>query len=158
MLDLLRERGEQPSAQEIADRAGVSLRTVFRHHDDMESLLATALEHQMTRIGHLFEPLPAMDAASFVDQRAALFEQIAGVRRAGIRYDGIKVVREGLEESHRRLREQVESAFGVTGLTLEAVDMATSWAAWDALRRDQGLSVDDAKAVVVHAVTRLLGG
>lgn len=158
MLDLLRERGEQPSAQEIADRAGVSLRTVFRHHDDMESLLATALEHQMTRVGHLFDPLPAMDPAAFVDRRAALFEQIAGVRRAGIRYDGIKVIRQGLEQSHARLRAQVESAFGLRGMALDAVDMATSWSAWDALRRDQGLSVDDAKAVVVHTVTRLLGG
>lgn len=158
MLDLLKERGEQPSAQEIADRAGVSLRTVFRHHDDMESLLATALEHQMTRIGHLFERLPPMGVDEFVDRRAALFEQIAGVRRAGVRYDGIRVVREGLEQSHELLRAQVASVFGVDGTALEAIDVATSWAAWDALRRDQRLAVDEAKAVVVHVVTRLLEG
>jgi TetR/AcrR family transcriptional regulator of autoinduction and epiphytic fitness len=158
MLDLLRERGEQPSAQEIADRAGVSLRTVFRHHDDMESLLATALEHQMKHVGHLFDPVSTMGVEEFVERRASLFEQIAGVRRAGLRYDGIAVIREGLDQSHRRLRDQVASAFGVEGTTLEAVDVATSWAAWDTLRRDQGLDVAAAKAVVVHTVTRLLEG
>jgi TetR/AcrR family transcriptional regulator of autoinduction and epiphytic fitness len=158
VLDLLRERGEQPSAQEIADRAGVSLRTVFRHHDDMDSLLATALAHQMERVGPLYAPLPPMPAAEFVDRRAMLFEGIAGVRRAGIRHDQVAVIREGLADSHRRLRAQVASAFGAEGTTLEAIDAATSWAAWDTLRRDQELSVADAKAVMTHMVTRLLEG
>lgn len=158
VLDLLRERGEQPSAQEIADRAGVSLRTVFRHHDDMESLLATALAHQMERVGHLYADLDRMPVTPFVARRAALFEEIAGVRRAGIRHDEVAVIRQGLTESHDRLRAQAASAFGIDGLVLDAVDMATSWAAWDALRRDQGLSVEDASTVMVHVVTRLLEG
>jgi TetR/AcrR family transcriptional regulator, regulator of autoinduction and epiphytic fitness len=158
MLDLLRERGVQPSAQEIADRAGVSLRTVFRHHDDMDSLLATALAQQVERVGHLFAPVEEMDVDAFVDQRAALFEEIGGVRRAGLRHDQVGVIQQGLADSHRRLRQQVTSAFGVEGTTLEAVDVATSWAAWDTLRRDQGLTVDEAKSVMTHIVTRLLEG
>lgn len=156
MLDLLREHEEQPSAQQIADRAGVSLRTVFRHHDDMESLLATAVEHQMNRVGHHFEPVVAMSVDEFVDQRTELFEEIAGVRRAAVRHDRIEVVRAGLEQSHRSLRSQAAAAFGIAGELLDAVDMATSWAAWDALRRDQGLAVQDAKAVVCTVLTRLL--
>jgi TetR/AcrR family transcriptional regulator of autoinduction and epiphytic fitness len=156
VLDLLRERGEQPSAQEIADRAGVSLRTVFRHHDDMDSLLATALAHQMERIGHLYAPVESMPVDEFVARRAFLFEEIGGVRRAGIRHDQVEVIREGLADSHRRLRAQVASAFGVEGTALEAIDAATSWAAWDTLRRDQELSVTDAKVVMAHTVARLL--
>lgn len=158
MLDLLREREEQPSAQDIADRAGVSLRTVFRHHDDMDSLFATALEHQMERVGHLFEPLEPMEPAAFVERRATLFEEIAGVRRAGLRHDRHPVIQRGLADSRRNLRRQVVSAFAVEGVTLEAVDVATSWSAWDTLRRDQGLDVATARTVMTHTLVRLLDG
>lgn len=158
MLDLLRERGEQPSAQEIADRAGVSLRTVFRHHDDMETLLATALEHQMSRVRHYFAPVSAMTVEAFVDLRSELFEEIAGVRRAALRHDQTRVIQVGLADSHRSLRDQAAAAFAIEGMALDGVDMATSWGAWDTLRRDQGLEVEEAKAVMRHVVSRILGG
>src|SRR5690349_9919551 len=38
MLDLVRAGAISPVAEEVADRAGVGLRTVFRHFDDMDSL------------------------------------------------------------------------------------------------------------------------
>jgi len=155
-LDLIRERGEQPSAQEIADRAGVSLRTVFRHHDDMDSLLATALAHQMQRVGHLFEPLAPMPVEQFVAHRRELFEDITNVRRAALVHANRTVVRNGLADAHRRLRAQLQSVFDVDGATLEALDATTSWATWDTLRRDQGLSADDAEAIVVHMIRRVL--
>ena len=156
LLDLLREGAEPPSAQEIADRAGVSLRTVFRLHDDMDSLFATALEHQMDRVGHRFEPLAPMSVEDFVAHRAALFEEIAGVRRAALRNDTHPVLQRGLADTVRKLRTQVETAFEVTGMTLEAIDAAASWAAWDSLRRSQGLSAARAKAVMEHTITALL--
>jgi AcrR family transcriptional regulator len=155
-LDLLRERGEQPSAQEIADRAGVSLRTVFRHYDDMDSLLATAIQRQVQRVGHLFQPMGPMDADAFVDLRAQLFEEISGARRAAMQNEGRPVVREGLAWAHRQLRSQVEAAFDVTGDLLEAVDAATSWWAWYALRFQQGLDVPEARRVMARTVARLL--
>lgn len=156
-LDLLRERGVQPSAQEIADRAGVSLRTVFRHYDDMDSLLATAIERQVQRVGHLFQPLGPMDVASFVARRAELFEEISGARRAAMQNEARQIVRDGLAHAHRMLRVQVEGAFEISGITLDAVDAATSWWAWYALRFQQELSIEDASEVMAHTVGRLLG-
>ena len=38
MLELARQTGSAPSAEQVAQRAGVGLRTVFRHFQDMESL------------------------------------------------------------------------------------------------------------------------
>lgn len=156
LLDLLRE-GEQPSAQAIADRAGVSLRTVFRHYDDMDTLLATAVEHQLARVGHLFAARGPMGVEDFVAQRAELFEEIAGVRRAAMRNDLHPAVREGLAASHHQLREQVRSAFEIDGLTLDAVDAAASWGTWEALRRDEGLTVARTTEVMAHTIARLLG-
>ncbi|HXM89352.1 MAG TPA: TetR family transcriptional regulator [Candidatus Acidoferrum sp.] len=38
MLELVRAGAISPNAEEVAERAGVGLRTVFRHFDDMDSL------------------------------------------------------------------------------------------------------------------------
>jgi AcrR family transcriptional regulator len=157
MLELLRERGERPSAHDVAERAGVSLRTVYRHFDDVEALVATAVEHQLRHVGHRFAPLAPMPVDDFVAHRAALFEEIGPVRRAGLGRAAHQAV-QGLTESHRLLRAQLRSVFDADGLVLEALDAVTSWAAWDVLRRDQGLSVSDASAVIAHTVATLLEG
>ena len=39
-LDLIREGTLVPTAQQISDRAGVGMRTFFRHFEDMEALFA----------------------------------------------------------------------------------------------------------------------
>src|SRR5260221_14667717 len=38
MLELVRAGAISPNAEEVAERAGLGLRTVFRHFDDMDSL------------------------------------------------------------------------------------------------------------------------
>jgi AcrR family transcriptional regulator len=169
LLDLLAETGDSPSAQAVAERAEVSLRTVFRHFDDVDSLFAAAVAQQIERVGALFEPLPAAGdlrtrLAALVDHRAQLFEQIAPVRRAALRRDGHDAIAAWLARSNALLRQQVtmQLAAELDGVsdavrerTVEALDVMTGFQAWDSMRRDQRLDVDAAKAVVVHAVGRL---
>jgi len=156
-LDLLRERGELPTAQEIADRAGVSLRTVFRHYDDMDTLLAIAVQQQMDRVGHLFEPFGRADVDAFITRRCELLEAITGARRAVMRNESRPVVREGIALAHKQLRAQVADAFAIDGDTLDAVDAATSWWVWYALRFEQGLDYERSCEVMAHSIRRLLG-
>lgn len=170
VLDLLTETGEPPSAQAVAERADVSLRTVFRHFEDVDSLFAAAVVQQIQRVGALFGPLhPVGDVdirlAALVDHRARLFEQIAPVRRAALRRDGHASIAEWLARSNELLRQQTTAQLApeldamparARELTVEALDAITGFQAWDSMRRHQGLGVDAAKAVVVHAVTRLL--
>lgn len=156
VLALLREQGTPPGAQAVADLAGVSLRTVFRHFEDVDSLIATAVEHQLRHVRDRFAPRGTMTVDELVSHRAALFEDIAPVRRAALLREGNDAVRSGLAWAHSQLRAQVAEAFGIGGLTLDAVDAATSWACWDALRREQGLSVRDARGVMSHTVAKLL--
>ena len=157
MLDLLEETGAHPSAQEVADRAGVSLRTVFRHFDDVDSLLAVAVAHQIERVGRRFDPLGPVGVDAFVAHRAQLFEEISPIRRAALQRSEHPAIGEWLTESRRRLRAQVAGCFDVDGITLDALDAATSWSTWETLRREQGLSVARARAVMSHTVTSLLG-
>ena len=54
LLDLLGEGVLRPTAQQVAERSGMSLRSIFRIFDDVETLNASASARQFTRIRHLF--------------------------------------------------------------------------------------------------------
>jgi AcrR family transcriptional regulator len=157
ILDLLREGDMRPGADEIAARAGVSPRTVFRHFDDFEELFAAAADRQTERIAHLFNAPPEPTVAALVTHRATLYEAIAPIRRAGLRHAPFHAALSvRLDRAHRILRRQLEGGFGATGDLLDALDAATSWAAWDVLRSDQRLSVARARRVMTLTVTALL--
>ena len=78
----------QPTAQQVADRAGVGIRTVFRHFEDMDALLAeiharVAAEALplVTAPGSRGQPRGARPR--LVSRRAALFERVAPYKRSG---------------------------------------------------------------------------
>jgi AcrR family transcriptional regulator len=170
MLDLIRENGEQPAAQAVADRAGVSLRTVFRHFEDVDNLFAAAVAHQVQRIGGLFDPLASTGSLveridALVLRRRELFEHVAPIRRVVRARDDHPVITEWLERSHDMLRGQTTTQFQPElaelssrqrRLLVEALDAATAFPTWDALRRDQHLDAETATAVVTLMVTKLL--
>ena len=172
MLDLLRETGEQPSAQTIADRAGVSLRTVFRLFDDIDTLLSTAVAHQIDRVGPMFGSLEVTGPLdrrihALVVHRERLFEEIAPVRRAALHRTEHSLIREWLDESHGLLRGQLTALFAdelqalparQRKLLVESLNLATGFSAWNALQVEQGLDAATARAVVIHTITRLLEG
>src|SRR5262249_42193116 len=84
------DRGDlRPSAARVAARAGVSLRSVFQHFSDVESLFAAAASRQAERLAPLIRTVPdegplATRLDAFVRARARLLDAIAPVRRAAI--------------------------------------------------------------------------
>ena len=60
ILALMEEGNLVPSAQTVADRAGIGIRSVFRHFADMEELYAIAGEQQRheKHVGHRPSPGP----------------------------------------------------------------------------------------------------
>jgi AcrR family transcriptional regulator len=171
MLDLLEEGTLRPGAAEIAGRAGVSVRTVFRHFEDLEQLFATAATHQAMRIGPLLLAAPpggsrADRVDALVSHRADLYERIGPVRRAALRHEPFhQAVREGLAQARRLLRRHLLATFGPElealkgadrAITVAALETATSFAAWDNLRVEQRLSVPQTRAVLTTTVVALL--
>jgi AcrR family transcriptional regulator len=169
VLSLITEGVDAPTAQQIADRSGISLRTVFRLTDDVESLHAAAVQRQTERIASLYTELPTTGflderIGALVENRAALFEAITPVRRVGERLAPSSVViAQGLARHRRMLRAQLASVFAgelssltddCRGQVLHAADVAASWGTWDQLRRCSGLSRKESMRVV----RRLLGG
>jgi AcrR family transcriptional regulator len=159
LLALLAEGDVQPSARNIAQRAGVSLRTVFQHFNDIDSLYGAVAQRQVDRLWSKLDPLPTPDSPlderldAVVAQRVELFETIGPVRRAAVVMNSSSpALQRGLARSEAFLRRQIAETFGpeLAGDAdrLAAADFATSWEAWDGLRRSSRRSVATATRVV----------
>jgi AcrR family transcriptional regulator len=161
----------QPGAGEIAARAGVSERSVFRHFDDLESLAEAAIERQWSRIAPYYEP-PARDGAvgdrigGLVRQRIALHNAAAPVARAGaLLAPRSPIVRRTLAARRSVLRRQVAELFAAEldaasdhAVLLAALDAAASFEQVEYLRATSGLSAARAAAVMTRMLTALLEG
>ena len=167
LLDLLHEGVIRPTAQQVAERSGVSLRSIFRIFDDVESLNAAACARQVTRVRHLFVDVPAegtLDAR--IDQvitiNGRLYESIAPVRRAALRAaPESAAVQETLARARGWVRAEVERVFaeelGDAGReAVAAVELALSFEAWDQLRSAQGLSPARTAATITRLLRSLL--
>ena len=115
MLDCLEDGHLRPSAKEVAERAGVSTRAVFRHFDKMEALLEDAAQLQIERV---MRELPPIVTEGSLEQRidalvlysARRNEITAPVRRAALLSEPFsKVIRERHAWMHATARRQVRT-------------------------------------------------
>jgi AcrR family transcriptional regulator len=168
-LELLNEGHGRPTAQQVAERSGVSLRSIFRLFDDVDTLNAAAIANQSDRIAQLQPQIPAsgpVDARidAVVDQMANVYETVANVRRFAVHVAATSpAIAKGIGRHRRLTRSQVRETFRPELDALDASDRTevadaleavTSWETWDGLRAGQGQSVAAAKRVV----RRLLAG
>lgn len=172
VLDLVRGGNLRPTAKEIAARAGISLRSVYVHFDDLDDLFAAAGARQTEEVAHLLYavdadlPLPArIDAV--VEQRAAIWEALAPVRRAAIIWaTGSETLRAGNRRVIDRSLRDLQRVFGAElarwaderEQALEALHVATSAAAWEVLRTERDLDIEQSSAVMRTAITNIVEG
>lgn len=156
----------QPTAQQVADRAGVGLRTVFRHFEDMDSLFAEMdARLRGDALPLLGAPVSTGTVAArvraLVAARAALFERIAPYKRAG----NVQRWRSPfLASTHRGLVRELRAGLlrwlpelaGARPELIEALDLALSFEAWDRLRSEQRLGVERARETLEHLALALL--
>jgi len=172
-LVLVDEGDLRPSAPRVAERAGVSVRSVFQHFDDLETLYAAVGDRLVERLSHLrmtVEPTTPLNRRipQIVSQRAALLEAITPVRRAAaVHAPFSNEVTSRLQAGHDFLRSEIERLFatelaacrGADRRTLlDGLDTALSWPSWDNLRTLNGRSVAEAQAVIERLVTALVTG
>ncbi len=170
-LDLVAEGEPQPTAQQVSDRSGVSMRSIFRLFEDVEALHTAAIATQIDRVAPLLVPLD--DAGSvehrvkmLVDSRATLFEVISPVRRMAIRLAPTSdPIRDDLALADGFFRAQIAEVFDpelsmMTAASrrdaLEMLDVLTSWETWERLRSVQRTSERSARRIVVAMVRAVL--
>lgn len=167
ILDLLSEGHGQPTAQMVAERSRVSVRSIFRLFDDMASLHRAAAERQAERLTALLVPMtgegPVADrVAALVANRRDVYETISPVRRVAVRAAATSPpIADELRRIAELFRGQVASTFraelaGSGPEVLDALDLAASWEAWERLRTVQGLEPEAAGAVVTATLIALL--
>ncbi len=124
-LDIIREGNLHPGAAEIADRAGVSHRSIFRYFDDLDDLVRTAIDHGFVEAGPAAE-IPNIGSgsvaeriATLVEARLALFQLVdATMQLARMRASTIPSIDERLAAIAELFRLQIAQHFA---LELDAV-------------------------------------
>jgi AcrR family transcriptional regulator len=173
LLELYREGNLDPSSEEVAARAGLSPRSVFRYFDDVDDLCRAAIARQLDQMRPAAELRIAPDAPlgerirALVEQRVRLFDAIGSVGVVSrLRAPFQPLIAAQLAESRAFLRGQVQRILAPeltsmdderAGSVIAAVDVLCSFEAYQLLRFDQRLSRSRASAVLVDAVTSLVG-
>jgi AcrR family transcriptional regulator len=166
LLGLIGDGVLEPTAQQVAERAAVGIRTVFRRFSDMESLFAEMdarlqAEALPLLLGGRPQGTPRDRALGLVRQRVAFFERIAPYKRSG----NVKRWRSPfLRDRHARLVRVLRAELlrwlpelrRVPAAVVEALDLATSFEAWDRLRGEQNLTRARAAAAVERTVLALV--
>ncbi len=172
LLDLYREGNLSPGADEVAERSGLSRRSLFRYFDDLDDLCRAAIARQTLRASHLIALQDIGEGAlsdritRLAAQRVDLFEAIAPAARVGrLRAPYQPIVAEDMRKSRALLQRQVEKHFApeVDRLesdrrreTLAAADVLCSFESFDLLREAQGLSRRQYQETIQRALSALL--
>ena len=170
-VDLLAEGSLRPTAEEIATRAGVSVRSLWIHFPDLEALFAATAAEVLSRQDQAFRPVdPGIPLAARIDafcrQRAAVLEQVAPFARASILREPFSPALRDYRRRHvQRVFDEVHIVFraelaGVPepdrSSLAHAIAAAATWGPWASLRDDLGLSTARSRAVMVRTVNALL--
>ena len=166
MLELVREGRIAPTAEEVAQRANVGLRTVFRRFKDMESLYAEMSVAISEQVAPIIDEALANDdwignLQQLVARRARVYEIVMPYRVAA---DVLKFQSTALLTHHRQIvsdeRKRLLSVLPQTVMDdqalIEALEAILSFDMWNQLRNDQRLSASEASGVVKRIVTSLL--
>jgi AcrR family transcriptional regulator len=165
MIDLLREGEADPSADQVAERAGVGRRTVFRLFSDMEGVFGEMHAIMTSRLTPEFaRPLTASTwrgrLDELIERRSKAFEQMLPIKTAA---DARRYTSNFLKSEHKNItRLQRQALLAVLPATLgrnemlEALDLTLSFEAWRRLRYEQGLSLKQAQDVLRKLVSALV--
>jgi AcrR family transcriptional regulator len=171
LLDLLRDGNPRPTAKEIAERAGVSLRSVYVHFDDREDLFLSAAVRQGELISGLLTEIPTdgplrARAELLMQVRGRLYEVMEPMRRAvELQEPSSPALSAVTARNHRRLRREVARVFAlelggfpddVRARRHAALDALTSPAAWRHLRTASELDEGAARETAIEAMIALL--
>jgi TetR/AcrR family transcriptional regulator, regulator of autoinduction and epiphytic fitness len=170
----LHAEGElRPTAPRVAERAGVSLRTVWQQFADMEALLVEANRRDNEILQTLMkqidpdQPLAAR-VALFTSQRARILEQMTpSWRAARLQAPFSEELKRNKAQTLAMAKAELETVFapeltklaGKKGQELgEGLHAVSIWSFWESLRTELGLSPEQAENLVRATVTALLAG
>ena len=165
-LSLQEEGVRVPTAQQISDRAGVLIRSFFRHFEDMETLFKAADDQLRDSYEALFiggdrDGFLEERVNRAVERRSAAFEKLKniflGTKAQLWRYE---MLRKNYARNQRGLRKDLEAWLpeltGLPEVERESIHALASFEMWNRLRSEQGLSETASISVVKSTLISLL--
>ncbi|MEX1217506.1 MAG: TetR/AcrR family transcriptional regulator [Acidimicrobiales bacterium] len=171
-LELFEEDNLEPTPEQIAHRAGLSTRSVYRYFTDREELVRAVVAHKQMKILPFFQieevgrGTQQLRLTRFVDSRLQVYEAIgASARAMAIKASSDPVIREQVEFRKSIFRQQIEVQFAIELnemnrqkriSTLNAIDVLTQVESLDRLRLDLGVSADECRLLLISTIRALL--
>lgn len=167
LVELYREGRLDPSAAEVAERAGLSPRSLFRYFDDADDLNRTAVRHLQAIARPLLavEPGPEAPLATRVEalvaSRLRLWTTVAPAARVSrLRSPSSPLLAAELANGRRFLRRQLAELFAPElarrPWALAALDVLCSFESVELLLHDQRLSRQRTAATLEASILALL--
>lgn len=174
LVSLYNDGQFEPTIDEIAERSGVSARSVFRYFADIEDLVGEAVEDQRRRLAPFIDisidPTSPLEQrlATFVDHRMRVLDamgNVAQVARMGAHRH--PAVAAQVTSMRQVLRTQVSHVFKAeldqlppkaARRCLAALDVLASFESHRLWREDQGLTARQAKQVLAESLRWILTG
>jgi AcrR family transcriptional regulator len=170
LLDLLAAGQIRPTAKEIAERAGVSVRSVYVHFDDLEGLYCVAATRYFGRVAPMLAPIAADGtvedrAYALVRQRVRLYSQSGAIGRATrLHAESSPTLERIVRDGRSRSRADLERVFAreleplgdsERNRVVAMLDVLCGPEAWETLHLHHDLGLDSsteclAEAIILH--------
>jgi AcrR family transcriptional regulator len=166
MMELVEEGQLSPIAEQVAERANVGLRSVFRHFKDMESLFAEMSVRLTRHYQAALAPFASTDwrgqLAESLERRIGVFELLLPYKRAADAHRHRSTTIQNMHATtsqlmRARLRGMLPPQLQDDASAIETLDFLLSIDSWQRLRIEQKLSVDAARAIIEAQVRGLTG-
>ena len=167
-LDLIDQGLLVPTAKQIADKAGVGIRSFFRHFEDMEALFAAADAHARDNVMDLFprgqgqgDINSRIDA--FLDNQAEAYEQLRNIiLSTQAQLWRSPTLRQSYARDQNKLRDIILSWFpelaGQLPALTEGLDALASFDMRHRLRHHQKLGVRESKDILAALMVGFFAG
>jgi len=166
IVELIHDGVLEPTAEQVSDRAGLAMRTVFRHFNDMDSLYREISRRMYARVlsiaadGHEADDWQTA-LAQLVDRRAKVYEELMPMRMSA---NALRHRSAFLQEEHRRftrlardmLRQVLPREVAQDRMCFETLDALLSFEMWIRVRRDQRLPAQEARRILHNGVGSVL--
>ena len=172
-LSLLRDNPQMPTAVQIAERAGYSVRSIFERFPDLNALRVAATDYSLAQALALAPPRGAdgdreTRLRSQVTTRAHTCERGIALWRVLLQFadqDETGQLKQRVARSRETTITRMELMYRSELVALPeeerrqlliALEALTDMESWARMREQHGLSFDEACEVWIHAIDRLL--
>jgi AcrR family transcriptional regulator len=172
ILDLILETGEVPTIEAMAERSGVSRRSVFRFFNNKAELYSEMHNLMLQRVRSRFSfPVPDPERSLeetvrlWIDLKIQINEYIMPLRTlVEEKKRGSSLIQDNQKDARQSEQQFIHDLFapylhdhpeqeGIQRLLL----LNCSWNVWSVLRNDYGLSVEEGRVLLEKQIFTVLG-